>query len=103
MTAVTKKSIGIFIYPLNVIFMPNLSSLGCLAAELESVTRDAAGRTPPVENRANPGFASLVLGPELSNICVCPIEEVSVKCLLKIFAKIKLDSAQLQLVAQLRP
>ena len=46
--------------------MPNLSSLGCLAAELESVTPDAAGRTPG-ENRSNPGFASLVLGPELSN------------------------------------
>ena len=66
MTAVTKKkSIRIFIYPLSMIFMPNLSSLGCLAAELESVTPDA-GRTPG-ENRANPGFASLVLGPELSN------------------------------------
>ena len=49
--------------------MPNLSSLGCLAAELESVT-DAGrtdGRRTPGENSANPGFASLVLGPELSN------------------------------------
>ena len=53
--------------------MPNLSSLGCLAAELESVTPPDAGRRrtdgrTPGENRANPGFASLVLGPELSNL-----------------------------------
>ena len=65
-----KKLIGIFIYPLNVIFMPNFSSLGCLAAELESVTPPPPPdgcRRMPGENRANPGIASLVLGPELSN------------------------------------
>ena len=45
--------------------MPNLSSVSCFAAELESVTPD--GQTPG-ENRDNPGTAWLVLGPELSNI-----------------------------------
>ena len=33
-----KKSNGIFIYSLHVIFVPKLSSVGCLGARLESVT-----------------------------------------------------------------
>ena len=48
------------------IFMPNLSSLGCLAAELESVT-PPDGQTPG-ENSAKSGPARLVPGPELSNL-----------------------------------
>ena len=44
--------------------MPNLSSLGCLAAELESVT---VGRQTPGETRANLGTAWLELRPEFSN------------------------------------
>ena len=44
--------------------MPNLTSLGCLEAELEC---DAGHRWTPGENRANPGYTPLVLGLELSN------------------------------------
>ena len=54
--------------------MPNLSSLGCLAAELESVTPPDGRRQTPGENSANPGFASLVLGPELSKMFDSAIE-----------------------------
>ena len=53
--------------------MPDLSSSGCLAAELERVTSDgrmdaAGGYQTPSESRANPSTALLVLGPELSNL-----------------------------------
>ena len=71
MTAVTKKSNGIFIYPLKLILVPNFSSPGCLGAWLESVAHGRTdGRTDaqmPGENSANSGPAGLVPGPELSN------------------------------------
>ena len=67
--AVDKKSNGIFIYSLNVIFVPNLSSVSCLGAKLESVMykRTEAYRQTPGENNANSGPARLVPGPEFSN------------------------------------
>ena len=62
---------GVFIYSLNVISVPNLSSAGCLGARLESVTyRHTDARThrqTPGEYSANSGPAGLVPGPELSN------------------------------------
>ena len=48
--------------------MQNLSSLGCLVAELESVMPDAATGQMSGETRANPGTALLVLGPRFSNL-----------------------------------
>ena len=53
--------------------MPDLSSSGYLAAELERVTPDgrmdaAGGYQTPSESRVNPSSALLVLGPELSNL-----------------------------------
>ena len=46
----------IFIYPLNIIHVPNLSSVGCFEAELESLTPPDAGRMPG-ETKANPSTA----------------------------------------------
>ena len=46
----------IFIYPLNIIHVPNLSSVGCFEAELESVAPPDAGRMPG-ETKANPSTA----------------------------------------------
>ena len=44
-----KKLIEIFIYPLKLIPVPSLSSVGCLGARLESVTdRRTDGRTEPL-------------------------------------------------------
>ena len=69
-----KKNLnGIFIYSLNVMSVPSLSSAGCLGAQLESVTdrrqTDATqtDRQTPGEYSANSGPAWLVPGPELSN------------------------------------
>ena len=59
-----------FIYFLNVMSVPNLSSVGCLRARLESVKPNR--ETPntqqtPGEYRANSHPALLVPGPELTN------------------------------------
>ena len=53
--------------------MPDMSSSGYLAAELERVTPDgrmdaAGGYQTPSESRVNPSSALLVLGPELINL-----------------------------------
>ena len=53
-------------------FVPNLSSVGCFGAQLESVTPDVrtyacTHRRTPGEYSANSGPARLVPGPELSN------------------------------------
>ena len=48
--------------------VPNLSSVACLGARLESVTHASTDAQTPGEYNANSGPARLVPGPELSNL-----------------------------------